>query len=140
MTNGSRQGAVFSPRGGFATYLDPMLDMLRNSGHGIKIGAFWYGALAFADNVILLSTTISDLQAMVDICAKHASDNDLVFSTHVDPTKSKTMYIAFKPKIHRTQLPPVFLNGDALPWKESVNHLGATLHEDASMDHDINQK
>ena len=100
VTNGSRQGAVFSPRGGFATYLDPMLDMLRNSGHGIKIGAFWYGAQAFADDVILLSTTISGLQAMVDICAKHASDNDLVFSTHVDPTKSKTMCIAFKPKIH----------------------------------------
>ena len=50
------------------------------------------------------------------------------------------MCIAFKPKVKREQLPPVYLNGDILPWKESVNHLGATLHTDGKMDLDINQK
>ena len=140
VTNGSRQGAVFSPRGGFATYLDPMIQSLRDSGHGLKIGEFWYGGLAFADDGILLSTTISGLQDMVDICSKHAEENDLVFSTHEDPEKSKTMCIAFKQKVTRDKLPDVYLNGDVLPWKESVNHLGATLHSDGTMDHDIDQK
>ena len=32
------------------------------------------------------------------------------------------------------------VNGDVLPWKESVNHLGATLHADGTMDHDLEQK
>ena len=50
------------------------------------------------------------------------------------------MCIAFKPKVKREKLPPVFLNWDVLPWKESVNHLGATLHTDGNMDLDINQK
>ena len=97
---------------------DPILQSLPDSGHGLKVFGYWYGALAFADDMILLSTTISGLQNMVDICAKHAEDNDLVFSTHIDTTKSKTMCIAFKPKVKRENLPPVFLNGDVLPWKE----------------------
>ena len=82
-----------------------MLQTLRDSGHGLKMGEFWYGSLAFADDVIILSTTISGLQDMVDICAKHAEENDLVFSTHEDPEKSKTMCIAFKPRVKRKKLP-----------------------------------
>ena len=140
VTNGSRQGPVFSPRGGFSTYLDPMLQELRGSGFGVMLGEFWYGALAYADDVILLSTTISGLQEMIDICAKHAEDNNLVCSTHEDPDKSKTVGIAFKPKVPKNQLPSLILNGNTLPWKTSVNHLGATLHSDGTMDQDIREK
>ena len=33
VTNGTRQGSIFSPRGGFNTYLDPMIESLRSSGY-----------------------------------------------------------------------------------------------------------
>ena len=62
------QTRSFSPKGGFSTYLDPLLELLRQSGHGCKIGMHFYGALAYCDDVILLATSIHDLQKMVDLC------------------------------------------------------------------------
>ena len=61
VTNGTRQGAVFSPKGGFSTYLDDLVGDLRNSGHGLQFGLHWYGALLWADDVILPSTSLQDL-------------------------------------------------------------------------------
>ena len=58
MTNGTRQGGLFSPRGGFATYLDPLLSRLRANGFGCRIAGYWLGGLALADDVILLSPSV----------------------------------------------------------------------------------
>ena len=38
VTNGTRQGSIFSPKGGFGCYLDPLLNLLRLSGSGCRIG------------------------------------------------------------------------------------------------------
>ena len=67
VTNGTRQGGVFSPRGGFATYLDPLLTSLRSSGLGCRIAGHWLGALALADDVILMSPSVQGLQKLVSI-------------------------------------------------------------------------
>ena len=92
MTNGTRQGGVFSPKGGFATYLDPLLARMRSSGFGCRIAGHWLGALALADDLILLSPSVQGLQELVSICEKHAKETDLVFSTDKqNPEKSKTM-------------------------------------------------
>ena len=93
--NGTRQGSVFSPKGGFGCYLDPLLQELRNSGLGCTLGLHWFGALAYADDLLLLSTSVQGLQEMVTICQNHAEQNDLLFSTDPDPEKSKTKCIAF---------------------------------------------
>ena len=140
VTNGTRQGGVFSPRGGFATYLDPLLSSLRSSGYGCRIAGHWLGGLALADDVILLSLSVQGLQNLVKICEDHARATDLVFSTdRVNPEKSKTMCIAFNCK-NKEQLGKITLNGDVLPWKEKVNHLGYTLTSDCSSACDIMEK
>ena len=69
ITNWSLQGAVFSRQGGFTAYLDPKFQSLRESGHGLKIGEFGYGGLAFVPEG---KATISHIRDMVEICAKHA--------------------------------------------------------------------
>ena len=139
VTNGTRQGGVFSPKGGFATYLDPLLDQLRSSGSGCRISGHWFGGLALADDVILLSLSIQGLQNMVNICATHATHSDLMFSTDPDPAKSKTMCIAFGCK-DKTELGTVKLNGDSLPWKDHVNHLGTTLSSKCTTSKDTMEK
>ena len=139
VTNGTRQGGVFSPRGGFATYLNPLLSRLRSSGFGCRIAGHWLGAFAFADDLILLSPSIQGLQSLVTICEEHAEETDLVFSTDSNPEKSKTMCIAFKSK-SQDNLASVKLNGDPLPWKEKVNHLGFTLNSDCSSGRDVMEK
>ena len=108
--NGTRQGSVFSPKGGFGVYLDPLLQLLRESGHGLMNGLHWYGALAYCDDLILLATSVASLQQMVNICSQHAAANDLLFSTHVDPMKSKTVCIAFHCK-NKEQLPKILYHG-----------------------------
>ena len=79
------------------------------------------------------------LQEMVNICQQHAQDTDLVFSTDACPLKSKTMCIAFCCEYWKT-LPPIYLNGDPLPWKESVKHIGSVLHCDGTMEKDNREK
>ena len=76
---------------------------------------------------------------MVNICAEHASNSDLLFSTDPNPEKSKTMCIAFGTK-DKNILGKVNLNGDPLPWKDKVNHLGTTLSSNCSLSPDVMEK
>ena len=80
--------------GGFGCYLDPLLTELRESSYGCRIGQYWYGGLAYADDVILLSTSIQGLQSMVNMYELHAKRNDLQLSSDPDPIKSKPICIA----------------------------------------------
>ena len=139
VTNGTRQGSIFSPRGGFNTYLDPMLESLRRSGYGCTIGTHFFGVVAYADDVLILATSVQGLQKMVNLCQKHAEDNDLVFSTDPDPKKSKTMCIAFNCS-NKESLAPVKLNDDNLPWVSQAKHIGNYLHEDGTSDLDLRVK
>ena len=136
VTNGTHQGSVFSPMGGFGCYLDPLLKELRESGLGSRIGIHWYGGLAYADDVILLSTSVQGLQKMVSICESHAERNDLQFSSDPDPVKSKTICIAFNEK-NKKHLGNIVLNGNNLPWKEFSKHIGNYLHQNGTMNKDI---
>ena len=116
--NGTRQGAVFSPRGGFNSYLDVLIEALINSGEGVKLGLHWYGSLFWANDGILLSTFVQGLQKMVNICQSHAAETDLMFSTDPDPRLSKTICICFNGKTEN--LPSIYLNNDPLPWKDCI--------------------
>lgn len=138
--NGVRQGAVSSAIL-FAVYIDKLLVILRSSGFGCHIQGVFLGAMIFADDIMLLSASRSGLQTMVDLCQEFASGKNLKFGTHPDPDKSKTKCIVFsKNKKDRINIPPVMLNGDALPWVSQVKHLGNLLQSDNSMSIDVLQK
>ena len=99
------------------------------------------GAMIFADDIMLLSASLSGLQTLVDLCQEFASEKNLKFGTDPDPEKSKTKCIVFsKCKKDRVNVPAVMLNGDALPWVSQVKHLGNVLQSDNSMSIDVLQK
>ena len=50
MKNRVRQGAVLSPSL-FSLYLNSLLLQLEKSGYGCHVGNFFYGALAYADDI-----------------------------------------------------------------------------------------
>ncbi len=139
VTNGTRQGSVFSPHGGFATYVDPLIHNLRLSGQGCTINNFWYGSFFYADDGILLATTIEGLQYMVSLCEAHAEENDLMFSTDPNPSKSKTKCMAF-PHGYKDTMTAIKLNGHDLPWVERAVHIGNTLISSGAMDQDLREK
>ena len=73
----------------------------------------------------------------VAMCEKFAKLRKLKFSTNDDPVKSKTKCLIFsKVKSVRTNVAPIILNGDPLPWVDSVKHLGNILDYENSMKKD----
>ena len=82
--------------------------------------------MIFADDIMLLSASRSGLQTLVDLCQEFASWKNMQFGT--DPDKD------------RVNIPPVMLNGDALPWVSQVKHLGNLLQRDNSMSIYVLQK
>ena len=89
ITNGTRQGSVLSPVL-FSVYLDDLLSDLRKLQLGCHIGGWWFGALGYADDLILLAPNREVLQSMLVVCQSYAREHNLVFSTDPVPSKSKT--------------------------------------------------
>ena len=139
LTNGTRQGSVLSPIL-FSVYLDDLLKDLRKLGLGCHIGGIWFGAFGYADDLILLAPNRDVLQRMLQICEVYAADHNLVFSTDPIPAKSKTKCVLFCGKASRVRYPEKLqLDGKDLPWVETADHLGHTLHQEISMDKDCHR-
>ena len=74
---------------------------------------------------------------MLYVCQDYAVEHNLVFSTDPAPAKSKTKCIFFCGRPGRVRYPdPVQLDGKDLPWVESADHLGHTLHQLNNMEKD----
>ena len=89
LTNGTRQGSVISPVL-FSVYLDDLLKELRKLQLGCHIGGYWLGGCGYADDLILLAPSRDVLQRMIQVCEVYASEHNLEFSTHPEPSRSKT--------------------------------------------------
>ena len=137
ITNGTRQGSVISPLL-FSVYLDDLLKELRKLQLGCHIGGYWLGACGYADDLILMAPSRDVLQRMIQVCEVYASEHNLVFSTDPVPSKSKSKCMYFCGRLGgRVKYPaPLQLAGKDLPWVETADHLGHTLHQLTSMDKD----
>ena len=108
---------------------------------GILCGTTFVGVTIYADDVLLLAPTREALQRMVKEAEHFASSNNIVFSTDPSPAKSKSKCMWFTGKSGQMDYPtPITLNGDALPWVETADHLGHKLHQTCTMAYDARCK
>ena len=79
---------------------------------------------------------------MLRICEKFTFTNNISFSTHEDPgrSKSKAIYVVGPSGGAQPQPAPLQLCGWPLPWVERADHLGHTLTQDGSMRQDCREK
>ena len=140
MTTGTRQGSVLSPVL-FLVYMDPLLQELRKLGVGCHVAGLYMGAIGFCDDLLLVSPTRDAMQLMLDTCERFAVKNNLLFSTHPNPAKSKTKAIFVCGRRKKLIKPvPLTLYGKELPWVTSGTHLGHEIHESGTMDQDTRIK
>ena len=78
-SNGVKQGGVLSPIL-YGIYNDLLLTMLKESGIGCYVGCTFVGALAYADDVVLLCPTKTGLLKMLNICKLFSCKYDVVFN------------------------------------------------------------
>ena len=106
-------------------------------GLGCQIGGLWYGACSYADNLVLLAPNRDVLQKIIHFCEQYAMEHNLKFSTDSIPSKFKTKCILLCGKQSKVKYPdPVMLNGEALPWFDSADHLGHIIDQSITMEKD----
>jgi len=88
VTVGLKQGCVLSPTL-FALYIKELGDKLTRSGLGIKVGDISIPGLFFADDMVLIAESESDLQKLLDIVGDFAKNHKMIFSG----SKSKILHL-----------------------------------------------
>ena len=88
----TRQGAVSSPAL-FSLYVQELLDRLQGLGVGCHMGQTYVGAVAWADDFLLLAPSRIAMQLMLDIASTFVEEVGLKFSTDPDPAKMKSKAI-----------------------------------------------
>ena len=118
--NGVKLGGVLSPIL-FAVYTDGLLLRLQESGIGCHMGGHYAGALAYADDITLISPSMTGLRKMSSICEQYASEYDILFNG----SKSKLLF--FKGRCCNVSTLSIVVCGQLVEMSDTAVHLGHTI-------------
>ena len=116
---GVRRGGVLSPML-FAINVDDIIDELKSSQEGCSIGGLYLGCVMYADDLLLLSASLTTLQRMINICASVAGHLDIVFNVK----KSMVVRVGHACKHICTNIE---LDGRPIPFVDIARYLGVFL-------------
>ena len=77
--NGVKQGGVLSPVL-FCIYIDGLLKRLARSQTGCTVGVVYVGALAYANDLLVLAPTPSAMRLLLQICDNYAMEYNITFN------------------------------------------------------------
>jgi len=63
-------------------YIEDMLLSLKTSGVGCYMGKYFVGALAYADDIVLLAPSANAMRRILSCCDSYASDYSVIFNVH----------------------------------------------------------
>lgn len=142
ISNGVKQGGILSPYL-FNLYLDNLLVALKKSQLGCHMGPFYAGALCYADDLTLLSPSLTGLQGMLNICSDYCINHNI----KINEKKSKA-YVFTKEKnitAHLSNLTVKTIDDDKctqfkeLSFESCPTHLGHIIQDNISDDLDIDR-
>jgi hypothetical protein len=104
----------------FALFVDELLVSLKNSGLGCYINKACFNSFMYADDLLLLSISITHLQKMIDLCIDVLGSCDL----QINPKKSFCLRIGPRHNITNCILK---INNQHVIWKSEFKYLGVTI-------------
>jgi hypothetical protein len=133
--NGVKQGSVLSPVL-FCLYLDGLLVALLKAGVGCYIGTNFVGALAYADDIVLLAPSASALRIMLAICDDYAKDYYISFNA----SKSKCLIVLPNNRrfLHEfVELSAFYVGDNPIEFVDHFVHLGHVITNQLTDSDDI---
>ena len=122
--NGVKQGGVLSPLL-FNIYIDILLQRLKDSGIGCHIGTMFMGCIAYADDIVLLSPSLSSLNEMLSICDTYSKDFNITFNA------SKSKLVVFGKNRCNVN---VKFQGSVIPQTDREKHVGNLIGTDPGLE------
>ena len=116
LKNGVKQGGVLSPFL-FSIYINPLIKMMHNSRKGCYIGKTPANIFIYADDIVLLSPTVTSMKYMIELCEIYSYEYFLRFNGE------KSKVIPFT-KYEVNNFVNICLNGNKLEIVNSYRHLG----------------
>ena len=116
---GVKQGGILSPLL-FALFVDNILTKLEQSGLGCFVAFKCYNSFMFADDLILISNSVTDLQLLVNLSADILTTLDLPININ----KCSCLRIGPRCNVECSKLK---IQGIDIQWVESIKYLGVTI-------------
>ena len=90
INSGVKQGGILSPLF-YNIYVDDLMCMLRNANLGCSIGGKFFGAIFYADDIVLLGASVRKMRQMIKICCDYCNMHGIC----LNPSKTKWMCTNF---------------------------------------------
>jgi len=116
---GVRQGGSISPAI-FAVYVNSVIEKLKQHDLGCSMGHTYLGVIMYADDLLLVSGSICNLQKMIDQCLLEFSSLDL----NINAKKSVCVRIGQR---HNAECTRISVGGTQISWSTSFRYLGVTI-------------
>ena len=118
VTSGVKQGGVLSPIF-FNVYINDLILKLKNAGCGCYINKKFFGAIMFADDLVLIAPTRSAMQLLIDISARYCDEHCLSFNA------KKTKAMVFGKSFEN--ISPIILNNESIQFVDEWEYLGCSI-------------
>ena len=132
VNSGVRQGGILSPSL-FNIYIDVLIVRLRKMNFGCHIDNIFLGCLCYADDILLISPSVSALQMMLNICDDVGKELAITFN----PMKSSC--IMFGSGYAKYNPSSMTLSNSEISWVKNLKYLGIIIKTGKVFDIDIYQ-
>jgi hypothetical protein len=119
LSTGVRQGGVLSPVL-FTIYVDSVITRLQSTGVGCIMGNQYFGCIMYADDLVLLSVSVTEMQTMIDICV----DELRVLDMTVNPGKCCIVRVGSR---FDKACSAIKIENHDMPYCSSAKYLGVRL-------------